>query len=633
MPNDKIKHGRSKHISNYGGIGSLIETTDNSIIIETFDSWGYADLNEKLAHYIIKDDRLLQRLKNRFLNLKHLVAIPTDRDSILHHIQPKASYFPKWFYCTNPKCGRLAAYDEWLKRWLAAGKKREFFNPPKCSNKDCNENHLEQIRFVMTCSNGHIHDLPWEFWNNRLPTDRTNEEENENEDENENKNKNEKTKGPQLDFSKKCCERQDLVYKISRENTELSGIWIECKSCGKKANLKGIFNYEQKCNGKKFWLGQLNGKFHEEECTAITSVKLKTSNSVYYANTLSSLYIPELQNPLLPEIRIDIDNMVESGQFTAEQIVQLISIQKKIGKELIQQYLEIGDIKYIPDNIYRQTEYDYFLEKEQSDNKQIKFRIIDCSSQINGFSKLVKIDKLKRTTVQTSFTRNEPIDIDSILQNQNEYEYAVQRQSISKNSFDTKTLPALESYGEGILFVLDREKLEQWEKQQEVVERTEKIKSNARNADWKSHQITAKTLIPRKILIHTLSHLLMRELEYVCGYPISSLSERLYVSETMHGFLISAFDGTDGYLGGLSNLCNDMENLGDIINSAIFRATDCSSDPICIESDGQGVGQLNLAACHSCTLTPETTCELSNLYLDRNLIVNKEYGYFKTIIN
>ena len=627
MPNDKIKHGRSKHISNYGGIGSLIETTDNSIIIETFDSWGYADLNEKLAHYIIKDDRLLQRLKNRFPNLKHLVAIPTDRDSFLHHVQPKASYFPKWFYCTNPKCGRLATYDEWLKRWLAAGKKREFFNPPKCSNKDCKENHLEQIRFVMTCTNGHIQDLPWEFWNNRLPTDRTNEEDNEDE------NKNEKPKGPQLKREKCCGDKQELVYKISRENTELSGIWIECKSCGKKANLKGIFNYEQKCNGKKFWLGQLNGKFHEEECTAITSVKLKTSNSVYYANTLSSLYIPELQNPLSPEIRIDIDNMVESGQFTDEQIVQLVSVQKKIDKELIQQYLETGDIKYIPDNIYRQTEYDYFLEKVQSDNKQIKFRITDCSALINGFSKLVKIDKLKKTTVQTSFTRNEPIDIDSILQNQNEYEYAVQRQSISKNSFDTKTLPALESYGEGILFVLDREKLELWEKQQEVVERTEKIKSNARNADWKSHQITAKTLTPRKILIHTLSHLLMRELEYVCGYPISSLSERLYVSETMHGFLISAFDGTDGYLGGLSNLCNDMENLGDIINSAIFRATDCSSDPICIESDGQGVGQLNLAACHSCTLTPETTCELSNLYLDRNLIVNKEYGYFKSIIS
>lgn len=629
MPKDKIKHGRSKHISNYGGVGSLIETTDNSIIIETFDNWGYSDLNEKLAHYDIKDDRLLQRVKNRFPNLKHLVSIPTDRDSFLHQVRPKANYFPKWFYCTY--CNRFASYFEWKNRWRSAGKNLDFFNPPKCSNKDCKENHLEQIRFVMTCSNGHIHDLPWEYWNNRLASDRSNVEENEDE------NKSEKQSGPQLDYTKKCCgDQQDLIYKISRENTELSGIWIECKSCKKKANLKGIFNFEKKCDGKKYWLGQLNGKFHEEEC-GITmqpsiSVKLKTSNSVYYANTLSSLFIPELQNPLSTEIRIDIENMLESGQFTTEQIVQLISIQKKIDKEFIQQYLETGEIKYIPDNVYRQTEYEYFLEKEQPDNKQIKFRVLDCTEQIIGFSKLVKIDKLKKTTVQTSFTRNEPIDIDSILQDQTEYEYSVQRQSVSKNNFDSKTLPALESYGEGILFILDKSKLEQWEKQQDVIERTEKIKTNAKNADWKSHQIIAKTLTPRKVLIHTLSHLLMRELEYVCGYPSSSLSERLYVSETMHGFLISAFDGTDGYLGGLSNLCNDQENLGKIIESAIFRATDCSSDPICIESEGQGVGQLNLAACHSCTLTPETSCELSNLYLDRNLVIHNEFGYFKTMI-
>lgn len=628
MPNDKIKHGRSKHISNYGGVGSIIETTDNSIIIETFDNWGYSDLNEKLAHYIIKDDRLLQRLKNRFPNLKHLVAIPTNRDSFLHQVRPKANYFPKWFYCIH--CNRFASYFEWKNRWRSAGKNLDFFNPPKCANRDCKENHLEQIRFVLTCSNGHIHDLPWEYWNNRLPSDKSNVEETEDEE------KNEKQSGPQLDYSKKCCDQQDLIYKISRENTELSGIWIECKNCKKKANLKGIFNFEKKCDGKKYWLGQLNGKFHEDECgismSPSISVKVKTSNSVYYANTLSSLFIPEMQNPLSSEVRIDIDNMVESAQFTNEQIIQLVSIQKKIDKELIQQYLESGDIQYIPDNVYRQAEYDYFLEKEQPDNKQIKFRVIDCTDQISGFSKLVKIDKLKKTTVQTSFTRNEPIDIDSILQDQSEYEYTVQRQSVSKNNFDSKTLPALESYGEGILFVLDKNKLEQWEKQQVVIERTDKIKNNAKNADWKSHQIIAKTLTPRKVLIHTLSHLLMRELEYVCGYPSSSLSERLFVSDTMHGFLISAFDGTDGYLGGLSNLCNDLDNLRKIIESAIFRATDCSSDPICIESEGQGVGQLNLAACHSCTLTPETTCELSNLYLDRSLVINNDFGYFRTMI-
>lgn len=64
-------------------------------------------------------------------------------------------------------------------------KKTDFFNPPKCSNRDCKENHLEQIRFVMTCSNGHIHDLPWEFWNNRLPSDRSQQTDEENENINE----------------------------------------------------------------------------------------------------------------------------------------------------------------------------------------------------------------------------------------------------------------------------------------------------------------------------------------------------------------------------------------------------------------------------------------------------------------
>jgi hypothetical protein len=97
----------------------------------------------------------------------------------------------------------------------------------------------------------------------------------------------------------------------------------------------------------------------------------------------------------------------------------------------------------------------------------------------------------------------------------------------------------------------------------------------------------------------------------------------------MHGFLISAYDGTDGYLGGLSKLSKDLNNLQEILNSAINRAKNCSLDPICYESEGQGIAQLNLAACHSCTLLPETSCEMGNLFLDRQIVVDEEFGYFK----
>jgi len=62
---------------------------------------------------------------------------------------------------------------------------------------------------------------------------------------------------------------------------------------------------------------------------------------------------------------------------------------------------------------------------------------------------------------QTSFTRNEPIDADSILidPDSGNYQYTVKPQSVSKNSFETRLLPAIENFGEGILFVLDEQKL------------------------------------------------------------------------------------------------------------------------------------------------------------------------------
>lgn len=627
MPNDKIKHGRSKLISNYGGVGSLIETQDCSIIIETFDNWQYKDLANRLSAYIIKDDRLLNRLKNRFPNIRHIVQIPTDKNSFTDQVRPSANYFSKWFYCPRSKCNRFADYQEWKIRWIAAGKKIDYFNPPKCSNHDCNEEVLEQIRFVMTCKDGHIHDVPWKHWNTFLPEDHTDIEDDNADDETSYV----KPQGPQIDLSRTCCQSQDLRYEISKENTELTGIRVVCKnpSCKSVRTLKGIFNYQTDCFGKKYWLGMTNGSWANEECHQKTKVVVKTSNSVYYANSLSSIYIPEMQSPITNEVRIEIDNMLDNGAFTKEQVAQIISIQKNIPLDVVKNYLETGNATYIRDIVFRETEYNYLLKGEQPENNQLKFRLLECSTQLFGFEKLVKLEKLKKITVQTSFTRQEPIDVDSILQEDTSYEYTVKRQSVSKNNFDTKLLPGIESYGEGILFVLDKEKLNRWELQEDVIERTKNLRENAKNSSWQYHKIIARSLIPRKVLIHTLSHLLIRELEYVCGYPASSLQERLYVSDTMHGFLISAFDGTDGYLGGLANLCNDLEKLNEIIQSAINRANDCSSDPICMESDGQGVSQLNLAACHSCTLTPEITCELSNLFLDRKLLVDMKYGFIK----
>jgi hypothetical protein len=51
------------------------------------------------------------------------------------------------------------------------------------------------------------------------------------------------------------------------------------------------------------------------------------------------------------------------------------------------------------------------------------------------------------------------------------------------------------------------------------------------------------------------------------------------------------------------------------------------------ECKGQGIFDLNLSACFSCSLVAETACEEMNLGLDRRVLVDEEFGYFKIGIN
>ena len=104
----------------------------------------------------------------------------------------------------------------------------------------------------------------------------------------------------------------------------------------------------------------------------------------------------------------------------------------------------------------------------------------------------------------------------------------------------------------------------------------------------------------------------------------------------MCGVLIYTASGdSEGSLGGLVRR-GEKGRLEDTIISATRNASWCSSDPICIDSLAQGVDGLNYAACHACTLLPETCCEMRNCLLDRASIVgtfkNKEIGFFSNLL-
>lgn len=105
----------------------------------------------------------------------------------------------------------------------------------------------------------------------------------------------------------------------------------------------------------------------------------------------------------------------------------------------------------------------------------------------------------------------------------------------------------------------------------------------------------------------------------------------------MYGVLIYTASGdSEGSLGGLVRQ-GEPGRLEDTILAAIHNAEWCSSDPICIQSLGQGPESCNLAACHNCALLPETCCECGNRLLDRGMIIGTltdvEIGYFNSLRN
>lgn len=193
-------------------------------------------------------------------------------------------------------------------------------------------------------------------------------------------------------------------------------------------------------------------------------------------------------------------------------------------------------------------------------------------------------------------------------------------------------LPALELYGEGIFFKFEEKLLTNWEKIPQVLSRALPLQERFKRSGIRLEPEVV--ISPRFILLHTLAHLLIRQLEAVAGYPAASLKERIY-SKTgknpMGGILVYvAVPDVEGSLGGLSELASPKRFLK-LLTNVFDHAQWCSLDPVCSEHEGQGPGFLNRAACHACALIPEPSCAYGNVLLDRGLIGNNGSGQADSI--
>ncbi len=624
-----------KLISSYGGVGSIIETRKGAVIIEPFNKWPFFETKEAYKpKYYIADERFKARLTLHFTELKQLIRLPENQ--LKQGFAPEnmkklvsASYFPKWMYCAS--CHTFKHYDDWKKKWnteIANNFDKENFNPPKCYKcyLDEKKKHkfydLEQVRFVMTSPSGNIADIPWVHWtlrNNIKNTKTINGKTNDND-------KNEQPEDNQNILDIKSFGNTDdisLKYITSARFGDLKGIFIEAYRGNTRiatTTLAGLFNL-------RIWENQ----HHFEKLFGKSQLKvvLRSSNSIYYPNISQSIYLP-VENIVGNEILEEIKNL-HNDNLNAQQITNIINRQFLINrnndfiKTIIENDFQPTINPALSEELYRLEEYNFITTKNKFREDDFIFqKIPDEYYNIGQIENIYRIDRLRVTSVQTAFTRQKPIDKDAFLEK--ELEGEILRKYTSTYREKAWYLPAYESYGEGIFIEINQELLSNWETNSEVKERANFLQTNFNNSFL--GQSRDKNISPRFILIHTISHLLIKELEFLCGYPAASLQERLYINNEMQGVLIYTVAGAEGSFGGLVSLCKS-KSIGELIKSALHRAKDCASDPICYQTDkqGQGTAGLNLAACYSCALLPETSCEEFNSFLDRKLVIGEIIGF------
>ncbi len=542
---------------------------------------------------------------------------------------------------------------------------------------------LEQTNLILICPNGHLSDVPWSNylnWKTLKMTPGSKTEEN----------------GENLFEIGPCCTNPNLIWTESKTKSEGYGsIFIHCNSCGTgdggrtngkglndyksfpKINLEGINSLKPKCKGLKPWELDLDNPLltPHENCFKNVSnnireemqVALVTANNAYYANGFSSLFIPMHLAENKPKELIEALNILEkkySKYFERTAITREeywsskfdfndFLIDNDINPEnegvfkiqLESEFLNIANAIEISDKHeeYRWQEYRCFSTHstlpEIKINKGLRFNDIQLPKElINIFKKIQQVEELKVTNVQLDFTRVKPKE--RIVVNGEVKESSSGQNIFSIDSKELFTLPANETLGEGIFFEFSNEQIEKW-----IAVNINDLENRFGKylnviPDSNSQGLSSKMKIYnnkyKQFLIHSFSHMMMRELEFSCGYPTASLKERLYISKTdsdnfMAGVLIYTAEGSEGSMGGLVSQ-GEPEKILEILKKGLQRSINCSSDPLCWESDGQGIFDLNLSACFSCSLVAETACEEMNLGLDRRVMVDEEFGYFKNFV-
>lgn len=632
-PNGPIR--RAQLIAPFGVGAMVVVPGGTSLVIGGLDYW-YISHDQKSSVDPTEFEFEEWRLQ-ALLGVSHFRLPPDFREYFMGQLVPNVGItipsfrFPTWHFCSDKNCRLLTSFPMYTRG------SRGRVKCPECEKKK-KTRYMYQVPFVAMCEKGHLQDFPWREWVHH-------------------------------EINPVC--QGELKLKSTGSAT-LAGQKVVC-SCGKERTLSGITSSGSDgsttlsktlvegdnflCRGERPWLGPDNF----ERCDSHLRGSLRSASNLYFAQIVSSIYLPLTQDLELQNI----ENLLQSPPLSG--IINLcldleLSDPSKIAKRLRAQHPALlsgftdSQVTQVLDQLINpQSAGDEVVESNQEDSRtafrRAEYKVL-CTERNDHllriskgnlekyepsiqkyFSRIMLVSKLRETRVLGGFSRILP----ETLLNQE------QRQGMLWKVFPPTSyrwLPAYVVYGEGIFLEFNQEMLASWEKQPDVLARLQPLGIRFKEIQ-ESRRQQERTLEARNILLHTFSHIVMNRLTFECGYSSAALRERLYVSDNpdapMAGVLIYTADGdSEGTMGGLVRM-GKPGYLEPVIRRALEGARWCSADPICMEMgqiSGQGPDSCNLAACHNCALVPETACEEFNRFLDRGVLIgsldNPDLGFFNS---
>jgi hypothetical protein len=570
----------SQFITTYGP-GSILETRSGPVVAHSVDRV-FTDNGLVLQDFEIRDARLS---RDPAINGAGIVRIPSNAEVIREDQYPlyPTDALPYWSLCVVhrllymarsgcPRCAPAAGVREVREK---AGR--------------------EAIRFVRACAAGHLDDVDWNY----------------------------------IVHGGATCAGQPGYYLWVGGGGSLRNVEVRCPQCPAQVNFGWAYGRDWRCSER---FPERAPRPVQPSCSSPTRIIQRGAANLRMPVVISALTIPPLASRLaniLQDSRLMTfcSTLIGMNLLTESNFRQgLNTIQPPLGTSVLQflQTRPWAEIQRAISQVRAQAGAGTRPLKEQ-EFESLRFAAANGAppvpspqlgvpplfevrmADVRPFPgpagrqvfRVVPISRLRMVLVQTGYRRLDPI--------------AGQVVSVAFQSGGRHWYPGVELFGEGVYLDLEDadlnlggERVRAWE------------------AAYQQSSPNDETLHPVYVWWHTLSHRLLRALSVDSGYSSASIRERVYLrlepGQPARGGLLlyTVQPGGDGTLGGLIGL---VPAFGQIIRSALRDLESCSNDPLCEEALPDGV---NGAACYSCLLASETSCELRNVHLDRALLLQNQ---------